>query len=533
MALYGIYTTDKEPDFNRLLAICQRNLYGLRKTLKECDISAFVADIKKYYPNGFNFSRSAIRLVEHRTGETFSMRVQKAVKREMALWQNELWFFLSDILPEKDQEDLIVRANDFLEQYSFFSLTLVQDIFKRRHAHLPSQKVINGFIEVILFSVHKNNISFSGGCTTRICFRKNTDIQQLITNIVSTVHAKLQEHGDSVRISELHESFPNLNAKFFEHLCKTDLSNAIIDFIDDEEALKLICFYNLRDDFPNVIERIISQVENDNSSPSIRFFEIALNDYYQRDFREDYALTSDIAFMRVISYIYAQLNLNIPREWYKKNFYRVGQTNQPSVIDKFMQKVSGIFSEDEFLTFVRSTTFSKNKDDMLVHSYLCPNFIHINSTYWSSVSFFKHAVEWSTPLENRLTESLLHELGNAPFLPISKLSYLFEDTLPELKIDMKTIRWTHELIASVAHLCLPSIKIINLTATPYPTTALLVPQNANIEQGIVHYMLNAYQEMTPYLSSIDDVFDFLKTNHVRVNRTKHLCEIISNRLGIK
>ena len=97
-------------------------------------------------------------------------------------------------------------------------------------------------------------------------------------------------------------------------------------------------------------------------------------------------------------------------------------------------------------------------------------------------------------------------------------------------MDGKPVRWTRELLASVAYFCLPRVRVLNHAVAPYEVTSLLVPPDVSAGADGVAYMVRVFKLRNPHAPGGDFgdmayqglAIKFLLENDVRQKASRKL-----------
>ena len=189
-----------------------------------------------------------------------------------------------------------------------------------------------------------------------------------------------------------------------------------------------------------------------------------------------------------------------------------------------------MFSHEEFYQF-GATAWGWSEDHRAWHhKQLWNGFIRYDADHWSSVGYFKRSVGWTEELEEKIGCAIQSLLGTSPFFPLGKVPQQFLDNLPDLKMDGKSVRWTLELLASVAYFCLPRVRVLNHAAAPYVVSSLLVPPDVAADTDGVAYMVRVFKLRNPHAPGGDfgdvayqgQAMKFLLENDVRQKASQKL-----------
>lgn len=196
-------------------------------------------------------------------------------------------------------------------------------------------------------------------------------------------------------------------------------------------------------------------------------------------------------------------------QWEEK--YRIICERFPCIVT-FEEYIN--FFVDEF-GLTRSTAINH------IHSF----FIRLDGERAIPVDVFAKKSSWSEEDDKKLESAVRDWLGGAPFLPLASIPKSFFDRLPKVSFDGIQLKWTHELLEGIVwHLS--SIPCTNYYAAWSLVSTYVVPEDVLDQDGCpppeVDYVLGIYCDRNPEHYSVEDAFNFLKENAVRIRLGRSL-----------
>lgn len=478
-------------------------------------------DVRENYNAGFDFSESSKRLVEERTGCLFSNAAIHVLQSHMFERKDGLWFFEDQISDQGLRSEIAAQCEHWLKENPIVNLTQFVDLVGSRAANLDDDFDKGKYAEyAILQSGFGSGCDFNGKRGGRICFRTEVGVDAAKRAFAERIETLLRKRFDMVPVSELADLFPMVSADWMVGNLPELLPDAILEDIGDRSyAFKLLEFYYLPDDFSDVFHSVTEELAADDEVLSVARILGALNDRYGYDFRDNFAL-SENAFKQIASRVDRK-----HRGWTGAILGGVDDGGKKrltfrQIVEKQFPRV---FSHEEFYQF-GATAWGWSEDHRAWHhKQLWNSFIRYDAEHWSPVDYFKKAVGWNAGLEGAIGGALRSLLGTSLFFSLNKVPQPFLDQLPELKEEGRAIRWTRELLASVAYFCLPQVRVLNHAAAPYAVTSLLVPSDVASDADVVAYMVRVFKLRNPHASNGDSgdllytgqAMSFLLENDVR------------------
>lgn len=489
---------------------------------------ALEKDVRENYTTGFDFAESSKRLVEERTGCLFSNAAIHVLQSHMFERKDGLWFFEDQISDADLRSEIAAQCERWLEENPIVNLTQFVDLVGNRVANLEDDFDKGKYAEyAILQSDFGRECDFNGKRGGRICFRTEDGVGAAKRAFAKKVETLLRNRFDMVPVSELADLFPMVSADWMVGNLPELLPDAILEEIGDRSfAFKLMEFYYLPDDFPEAFHSLTEELAADDEVLSVARILGALSDRYGYDFKDNFAL-SENAFKQIASRVDRE-----HRGWTGAilggvDDERKGRLTFRQILERQFPRV---FSHEEFYKFGAAAWGWSEDHRAWHHRQLWNSFIRYDAEHWSPVDYFKNATGWNEEIEKEIGDELCTLLGTSPFFSMSKVPQQFLDELPEMKMEGKSVRWTLELLASVAYFCLPRVRVINHAAAPYSVSSLLVPLDVSADEDGVAYMVRVFKLRNPYAPRGDfgDVayqglaMNFLLENDVRQKASQKL-----------
>lgn len=495
-------------------------------------VKRYLDDIATHWPEGFDFSAGAMRLLENRCGKMPHGMIRR-LKGAMFHPRGRFWFVPDVLASHEMRKAFIGDAQRLLAEYDFVSVPLLATRFDSSEVKLRDDSALEDFVRFLIQT--ESTFSVEGDGAFVIAQGSESTVKGMLAQFASDVFSFMQERdGNAVPIEEVLEQFPNVDGKTLMDLL-SEYEPRLIPEVDAEEnlSLKPLASYYLPDDFGDVLTDMIVGMDAAGASPTAAAIATALSEHYSCDFIQNYALDLSYSFKWVITAIWRAGGDQKARSWIGKgararfvcddacaaaDHTSVRKASKASLCSLVEAAFPDVFTNGDFWEVgEKQYGLAGAKEAKAAQIlYLIPRFIRLDRDHWMSVRAFCDAVEWCDAKADAVAGVLRSALGSAPFLPVANLSSSTLDALPGLPF-----RWTPELIASVAARLVPGVHIVNYGVTSFAMTALLVP-SAIPQEGVVPYVLNVYCARNPHQRSIGDAFSFLKENFVRLRLTEQV-----------
>ena len=513
------------------------------------NMKRFLDDIREHWPDGFDFSDGALRLLEGRCGP-LSGEMKKRLKSVMFRRRDKLWFPADAVAPSSLRKEAVSRAKELLSEWGFFSTVVVADLFDTPDVHLRDDRDREDFL-AFLIPDNDGYLRLDQGAVQIVIpckGHKGDSIQQAVdefdcvaSNYVQRVRAFIEEAGGTTSYEDIHTTFPNLGEDSLLDLLADKAPDIVPEANDNGEfaGFKLLSEYYLPDDIAPVLLSVLERGEKVGKVLSSSFINTELGVHYGCDFATDYALDPAYSLKWALEAVYRALPDEPSRQWSGKGagarFIRTDDDGQPPASDgtdeneptggresKWQEKYRivrerfpGIVNLDEYADFFVKS-FGLQRFTAWAHAPYF--FVRLDDDRAVTVESFKAKSSWSETDGAALEAALRDRLGNAPFLPLASLPDSFFDQLPEVSFNGTRLRWTHWLLEGIVWHFAPSIRRANYGWQSFVATYVM-PDSAfaadEPDFNSADYALGVYCTRNPHNRSVDAAFEFLRENHVR------------------
>ena len=532
--------------FERDKARLDKMLARWRKTLDDTpstpDMKRFLNDIREHWPEGFDFSDGAMRLLEGRCGKIPRGMVAK-LKDALFHLRGRLWIVPDAVAPKATIEEILREADSIVADAGFASIARLAKSPFLEQSRLVGEKERTAFVEFVLSTNGRILIEHGGKKFAVPEHGAGNDDLRCWCGLVR----EAVEKSCAISYVELtdDQSFGNVDDDSAIALLR-EFEPDVIPELDSDGTLsfKMLSDYFLPDDFGTTLGEIVKAADGEGTKLTAAAICTVLSTRYGCDFAQDYALDPAYSLKWVVDSVWRKNAADEPRRWdgigararfvqddnlsqspQWENSHGGAETRgggpQPRRADDLPSQVesafSGVFSNDDFWRFsTESYGLASTREAKIAQlGYLAPRFIRLDRDRWISVKDFHDSVNWDGTKAGAMAEVLQYALGSAPMLPMATLGSATLDALPEI-----SYRWTTELAASVAALLCPGCHVANHGTSPFAVTALLVPRPIALDE-VVRYALGIYAARNPHGRSVEGAFEFLKTNNIRFRLTKN------------
>lgn len=514
------------------------------------DMKRFLDDILEHWPEGFDFSDGAVRLLEGRCG-VLTGSMKRELKSAMFRRRDKLWFPMDAVASPAIRNGVIELAKKFFAEWGFFSTVVVANLLDVPDVRLRDDRDREDFLAFLLpankgfFRLDQSLVQIVVPCkgTDSDCIQRAVDeSDSVFTNYTQRIHRFIEGAGGSVPYDEIHAAFPNLDEDSLLELL-ADKDPDIIPEADDDgifAGFKLLPEFYLPDDIGSTLLAILDQGEKAGKVLSASFINAELGAHYDCDFETDYALNPAYSLKWALEAVYRKLQKAPSRQWSGKgasarfvrtedaerssdtgdtgNTEALGQGQESKWQEKYRivcERFPGLVNLSEYADFFVKE-FGLRRFTAWAHiPYF---FVRLDDDRAVTVESFKDKSSWSETDGVALEAALRNRLGNAPFLPLASIPESFFDQLPDISFEGKPLRWTHWLLEGIVWHFAPSIHRTNYGWQSFVATYVLPDSVVAADEpdfNSADYVLGIYCARNPHNRSVEAAFEFLHENHVR------------------
>ncbi len=503
-------------------------------------VRAFEDDIRRNYPGGFDFSDAAMRLVSMRVNEEFGEEITQTLKRRMFERQDGLWLFAGQICGKSAAKSVLNRLDGLLGRFPLLSLRRAAQIAADEITHLDTDYDKGKFVELLMSQDARfKPFGFDGKRAGRFVFRKSDGPDRAKDEFAQLVRTLLSERGDAVSLAEIADAFPVVTEDWLRTYIPQILGDVIVLDIDDgAAAFKLVGDYCLPDDFAASLEQTVAGLKDAGCMLSANAIMSAVNECYGFDLAADFGMTPD-AFKQIASsltggrirWIGAMMDEDARERVHPGAADGAGRPSdaRPTFRSIVERRFPQIFSHDEFFRFGQSAWGWGEEHRLWHHKQLWRNFIRYDADNWSSVEYFRDAAG-GDPAFAEAAATLKTLLGGDVFYPLNRVGRDVLESLAPLTVGGRRLKWTKELLTSVAYHCIPAMTVLNHAEGNNVVTAYLAPPEVPRGTDGIAYAVHVFHLRNPFPPSGEDgkqayvrmAVDFLLENSVRQNVSRRL-----------
>ena len=502
------------------------------------DMKRFLDDIREHWPEGFDFSDGALRLLEGRCGP-LSGEMKKRLKSVMFRRRDKLWFPVDAVVPPAVRAEVIRKAQSLVENWGFASLPLFAREFDIPSAKLRDDADRSDFAQYVLRSEGFFWMNDHGDLLVFRPIKGDAEtVERQWEDFTESFAGQFRDFvaaagGNAVPSEDATAAFPNMDIDTLVSLMGRHAPDVIPEMDGENRvSFKRLDDYYLPDDFREAIQEALGKAKSNGVPPTSAFFAATLSERYRCNFTEDYALDPAYSLKWAIEATWlADCGDDVyfwEGEGARARFVPDGSdkpsetgseptASRRSLPDLVEENFSGVFTNDEFWRFSAGTYGLNDRREAQIAQlgYLAPRFARLDRDRWISIRDFREIAAWNEIKSAEMARTLSNALGSAPFLPISRLGASVLDALPSIPF-----RWTTELAASVSALLCPDVHVANHGAAPFAVTAFLAPRPVSPEE-VVAFVLRIYAARNTHVKSVEGAFAFLKENNIRFRLTKN------------
>lgn len=492
------------------------NLESVKKTMLE------------FFPQGFSFAETSVRLLNSKLDVPLSDKELRMLKREMFHRSDQVWLLPEMVSTKKAIANSVHLADRWLVEYGAFSLSVLRENFSVPLRNLPNpERDFRFFVTAVVLPRMKQRAQVIGKQTLQQCIPATVSEAEVLTQEAKHIRKILQDAGDAVSLEQLDNATPVLNTSLDKMLVEEYIPDAVEFQMDDITYWKLLEYFYLPETFNEDLSAAIEALESGNEMVTLPLIDLELKKSYDCDFSEEYAIPDDGAFRQIVSLCYVGTE---PRRWKNRMFSKSETQDNPHMLDYFFAENPGVFHESVFFEYLKRTRGLTNNQTS-VRFYLLPSCIRLDRDYWIKKEIFQEQCNLQDEEYHQISQSLLIRLGSESFLPIGNLPNGFFDELPEVILNGRLQAWNAYLLVSIAYLLLDDVRIVNAEPSCYIVTAMAVPMDADVSDGVLDYVLKDYMISGFDSTAPDEIFEYLRKNKVRMRKTKEIMDRIREIFG--
>ncbi len=481
----------------------------------EQSINTLRVTISQSFSSGINFCQTVEMLLKSETGITLDDVMRCKLMSLMFTRKDGRWLFPEMVADMGTITDMIQKADQLLEEYWLFELEILYDLYRQDLCNLPEQ-ISDFLLFVEAFVIPRMSVPYIIVRLKKHCFvTRNMKQGELLEFLIKEIQSKLQEADDFIEVTRLVQSLPYLSRQVIESVIEEYIPSAIPGNEANEiPEWKIFDKFYFPEGLSNDITCIVQSIENTDTIASLKTIEEELNSRYHCNIRENYGLTKK-QFKKVVAFCYRGMPQH---DWKKELFIPNDSIASVNLFDEFKKTTHGIFHESEFFEFLKKQGIKIRSS--IVTNYLVPNCIRIDRNRWVLPHLFFEESKMTEQDCEQIGQRLLDRMANKPFLSLGNLPDFFFESLPTIVFRGNFICWNAFLISSICLHMINNLRVENYNVCAYVTTSVIVPNDADVGEGIVVYALEYYKHMKIPYKSIDDIFKFLKEHKVRLKLTE-------------
>jgi hypothetical protein len=247
----------------------------------------------KNYPNGFTFEPMAMRLIEEKAGigqwdaEVIDELKSHAVKR-----QDGVYVFPEQITDEEIQLQMIDAAEDWIERFGCFSLSVLRQQFEYKIKNLSDH--IEDF-ETFFNSLYGNEPYKSVWYNTpkgRIRFTRDAETSKddALKTMTQRIETIIGENYGTVTEYTILEQIPALDAEWLAAIIKDHLPEIVKTVHDGLTCYQRQEELGIPEDFAETVSIIVHQLEDIDLLVCEVALHTVLSEYYRINFNKTYQL---------------------------------------------------------------------------------------------------------------------------------------------------------------------------------------------------------------------------------------------------
>ena len=279
--------------------------------------SAFsvIAVLKEYYPNGFTFDTTAVRLLSDKSDIAIDENVQSTLKRIMFRRKDNIYFLLDAITAPGLKKEITDVADSWLDDYGCFEISELYSVFINN----VNEKAIRNIddFEAFYEFIKGRDVRCVGYYGTKIA-RINKSMNDLSAEIAAKIIAIIHdENGGTLNEEELRRRFPAFSLELLATIIKEHAEELVKTEINGIICYQTLDALGLSDEFSETLYGVLEQIDNLGLPPSEEVLHTALSISLGVNFKLEYNIPDDRTYRRLIDKYYK----NTPkRKWLRGIF---------------------------------------------------------------------------------------------------------------------------------------------------------------------------------------------------------------------
>ena len=177
------------------------------KNIATMSIEAICNIIVSDHPKGFVFNTTTLRLLSEKTGMTIDGSIEASLKKKMFNRGDGVFFLTNKIAKESIIQSIIQQANSFFDDFSFFELSQLHEIFIDK---IDNRCLYNlSSFELFLTSVVLRDVRCVSAYGTKLVRKRGINIDSLMRNISKNLIGFVtKDYNGVVASNDLSACFP-------------------------------------------------------------------------------------------------------------------------------------------------------------------------------------------------------------------------------------------------------------------------------------------------------------------------------------
>ncbi|WP_306549127.1 hypothetical protein [Desulfobulbus sp.] len=260
--------------------------------------------LAREYPNGVSFDPMAVRLLRQKIPfENWQIGELKAAMFQL---ESGLWFSREMISDDDSHLKLEGQAIEWLMEHGCLSVERLSEDFCGVLPRIGAPEVCAAFLRHLGFTVS------AWGKGRYFCFPPQSNLDESLAAISERIAGLLEEAEGTLTFHEIKQAMPHLTAEALESIRAQFLLEVHATEVGGVPCWCSTEAIHLPEDFSGKLTTIADTLVALEERVSVANLEFALNLLYRIRFREEYALTDNVVFIRVCAKYYQGRNNVFP-----------------------------------------------------------------------------------------------------------------------------------------------------------------------------------------------------------------------------